>query len=144
MGSKNIEECKYEPLKLTFINKYGAYQDIWMFKRSNKSLVTKKEEKFKKNILSDGSYNIYNHQNSILSKNGQESLVLNSGYYPESNNELFKQMMLSERVWVEYKNQVLPANIKTSEIAFKTGVNDKLIDYTVELDFAFQTINNIR
>lgn len=140
---KNIEECKYEPFKLTFINKYGAYQDIWMFKRSNKSLVTK-EEKFKKNILSDGSYNVYNHQNSILSKNGQESLVLNSGYYPESNNELFKQMMLSERVWIEYKNQVLPANIKSSEIAFKTGVNDKLIDYTVELDFAFQTINNIR
>jgi len=139
----SISECKHTPYKLTFINKFGAYQNLWMFKRTNKTLTTS-EEKFKKNIISDGSYATYNHQRLVLTKNGQESLVLNSGYYPESNNELFKQMLLSEKVWLEYEDKTLPVNIKSSNIAFKTNLNDKLIDYTVELDFAYETINNIR
>jgi hypothetical protein len=46
----NIEECKYTPYKVTFINKFGAYQDIWFFKRSNLSM-TKKDEMFKSNLM---------------------------------------------------------------------------------------------
>jgi len=57
----NIEECKYTPYKVTFINKFGAYQDIWFFKRSNLSM-TKKDEMFKSNIINNGSYNTYQHQ----------------------------------------------------------------------------------
>ena len=28
---QSYEKCKYTPIKLTFINKFGAYQEIWMF-----------------------------------------------------------------------------------------------------------------
>jgi hypothetical protein len=56
--------------------------------------------------------------------------------------------MLSEKVWVtnilETGEQVLPINVKTSSIAYKTSVNDKLVDYTIEFDKSFDTINNIR
>ena len=38
---QNITECKYEPYKLSFINKFGALQNLWFFKRSNKQLSTK-------------------------------------------------------------------------------------------------------
>ena len=140
---ENIEECKYEPYKLTFINKFGAYQDLWMFKTSNLS-ISAKDESFKRNILSDGSYNTYKHQKTILYKNAVQKLVLNSGYYPESNNELFKQLVLSERVWIEYNDKTLPAYIQSNNLNFKTSLNDKLIEYQVELEFAYQTINNIR
>jgi len=140
---ENIEECKYEPYKLTFINKFGAYQDLWMFKTSNLS-ISAKDESFKRNILSDGSYNTYKHQKTILYKNAVQKLVLNSGYYPESNNELFKQLVLSERVWIEYNDKTLPAYIQSNNLNFKTSLNDKLIEYQIELEFAYQTINNIR
>jgi len=140
---QNVEECKYQPYKITFINKYGALQDVWFFKRTNETLITKKEE-FKRNIIVNGSYNISNHQNKILTKNGNEKLTLNTGFYPEEYNEVFKQMQLSEDCWIEINSKTLPINISSSDLAYKTQLNDKLINYTISIDFAFDTINNIR
>ena len=139
----NIYECKFNPYKITFINKFGVYQDIWMFKKNSISIAAT-EEKFKRNILTNGSYNTYSHQNTILTKNAKQSLTLNSGYYPESNNELFKQLILSERVWIEYDDKTLPVIITSNSLGFKTSLNDKLIDYTIQVEFAYQTINNVR
>ena len=93
---ENISECKYTPYKLTFINKFGAYQDLWMFKNSKLAMNTN-EEKYKSSIVSNGTYNTYDPQMKLLTKNGNQRLTLNSGYYPESNNEVFKQLFLSEK-----------------------------------------------
>ena len=140
---KSIEECKYQPLKISFINKFGALQDVWFFKRSNKDLSTSKES-FKRNTLVANNYELDNHQQKNLFKIGNEKMTLNTGYYPEVYNEVFKQMQLSEDAWIEINNEVLPINISDSSFSYKTSLNDKLIDYTVKIDFAFDTINNIR
>ena len=139
----NIQECKYQPYKVTFINKFGALQDLWFFKRSNETLTTKTED-FKRNIVVNGAYDTSRHQQKVLTKNGNEKLSLNTGFYPEEYNEVFKQMQLSEDCWVEINNQTLPLNVSSSSLAFKTQLNDKLINYTIEIDFAYDTINNIR
>jgi hypothetical protein len=143
-----IEECKYEPKKVTFINKFGALQDMYFFKKSKENLSIKKES-YKSNII--GAYAQYsrtNHVNRDFNVIGSESITLSSGYLSEEYNEVFKQLMLSEKVWVtnilETGEQVLPINVKTSSIAYKTSVNDKLVDYTIEFDKSFDTINNIR
>ncbi len=139
----NESECKFTPYKITFINKYGTLQDIWFFKRTNETLTTK-TEKFKKNIISGASYNISNHQDKTLTKNGKEKLTLNTGYYPEAYNEVFKEMQLSEDCWIEINSQTLPIQVTSSSFAYKTQLNDKIINYTIEIEFAFDTINNIR
>ena len=139
----NIEECKYQPYKATFVNKFGALQDLWFFKRSNETLKTKKED-FKRNIIVNGTYDTSRHQQKILTKNGTEKLTLNTGFYPEEYNEVFKQMQLSEDCWLEVQNKTLPINVSSSSLNYKTHLNDKLINYTIEVDFAFDTINNIR
>ena len=139
----NIEECKYDPYKITFVNKFGALQDLWFFKRTNETLSTK-TEKFKRNIVVGGSYDTSRHQQKILTKNGSEKLTLNTGFYPEEYNEVFKQMQLSEDCWIEINSQTLPINVSSSSLNYKTHLNDKLINYTIEIDFAFDTINNIR
>lgn len=140
---QNISECKFEPYKVTFVNKYGALQDIWFFKRTNEVLSTTKES-FKRNIIASGTYDISRHQQKILTKNGNEKLTLNTGFYPESYNEVFKQMQLSEDCWIEINSQTLPVNVSSSSLNYKTHLNDKLINYTIEIEFAFDTINNIR
>lgn len=140
---ENITECKYQPYKITFVNKFGALQDIWFFKRSNESLTTKKED-FKRNIIVNGSYDTSRHQQKILTKNGSEKLTLNTGFYPEQYNEVFKQMQLSEDCWIEIENKTLPISISDSSFNYKTHLNDKLINYTIQIEFAFDTINNIR
>lgn len=140
---QNIEECKFTPYKLTFINKFGAYQDLWMFKRSDLS-ISKTEEEFRSNIISNGSYNTYEHQYKTFNVNAKESLTLNTGFYPEEYNEVFKQMMLSERVWIEYDNKTLPVKLMSNDFSFRTRLNDKLINYTIQIEFAFDKINIIR
>ena len=52
--------------------------------------------------------------------------------------------MLSEQVWIKKDGEILPINVKTSSLTYKTSVNDRLINYTIEFDYAFDKINNIR
>ena len=139
----NVTECKQTPYKVTFVNKYGAFQDIFFFKRSILNLKTKDTE-YKSNIVASGSYSINNHQYKTLTKQGQESLVLNTGYVKEAYNEVFRQLMLSEQVWINYDSQTLPIKIASSSLKFKDELNDKLIDYTINVEFAFDKINNVR
>jgi hypothetical protein len=140
---ENISECKYTPYKLTFINKFGAYQDIWFFKNSKLAMNTN-DERYKSNILTNGTYNTYDPQIKLLTKNAKRSLTLNSGFYPESNNKVFEQLFLSEKVWIEYEQKTLGITIESKSFNYKTSVTDGVINYTIDVSFAFDTINNIR
>ena len=139
----SYEKCKYTPLKLIFINKFGAYQEIWMFANSILSMATT-EERYKSNILTNGTYNTYDPQIKLLTKNANQTLKLNSDYYPESYNEVFRQLFLSEKVWIDYNGETLGVNIESKQITYKTSLTDSLINYTIDVSFAFDTINNIR
>jgi len=59
-----------------------------------------------------------------------------------------KQLLLSEQVWmtktIDTRPTILPVNVKTQSLQYKTSVNDKLINYTIDFDYAFDKINNIR
>ena len=143
-----LDECKYEPKKVSFINRWGALQDLWFFKKSVESMNVEKES-YKSNILGyDGTYSTSNHVNRDFNVVGKESVTLSSGFLDEEYNKVFKEMMLSEKVWVtnitEDGEQVLPINVKTGEITYKTSLNDKLVQYTIQFDKSFDTINNIR
>ena len=143
-----IEECKYEPKKITFINKFGALQDMYFFKKSVENMTVDRES-YKANTLSVyGQYSKSNHVNRDFNVIGKESISLSSGFLSEEYNEVFKQLMLSEKVWVtnllETGEQVFPINVKTSDITYKTSLNNKLVEYTIEFDKSFDTINNIR
>jgi hypothetical protein len=144
---KVLEECKYEPKKVTFVNKFGALQDMYFFKKAVEKMTVKKET-YKANILSGGTYNRTHHVNREFNVIGKESVTLSSGFLSEEYNEVFKQMMLSEKVWItnvkEGVEQVLPINVKTSNITYKTSLNDRLVEYTFDFDNSFDTINNIR
>lgn len=147
----SIEECKYEPYKLTFINKFGALQDLWFYKRSDLSLEVESDS-YRNSMLSTtiDSFGVYNttydtgvHQYRNIFVSGKESMKLNTGFYPESYNEVFRQLMLSEVVWIEYKDKTLPVNIKSSSLNYKTQLNEKLINYNIDIDFAFDKINTV-
>ena len=127
------------------MNKFGTLQDMYFFKKATEKMTVKKES-YKANILNNSnSYSTSNHVNQDFNIVGSESISLSSGYLEESYNEAFKQLMLSEKVWVtdeDYK--VTPINIKTSNITYKTSLNDRLVEYTIDFDNSFDTINNIR
>ena len=137
--------------KITFVNKFGALQDIWFFLKSVNT-TNKKQEQFQRNIItSTGSYNVNTHTKQDYNTVANTSISLSSGYYPEWANQWFEQLLLSEQVWLTRINpfnlsdsQVVPVNVRKSSMVKKTSLNDKLIDYTFEFDMSFDYINNIR
>ena len=137
--------------KVTFVNKFGALQDIWFFLKSVNT-TNKKQEQFQRNIItSTGSYNVNTHTKQDYNTVANTSISLSSGYYPEWANQWFEQLLLSEQVWLTRTDpfdlsadEVVPVNVKKSSMIKKTSLNDKLIDYTFEFDMSFDYINNIR
>ena len=140
-----LSECKFTPYKTTFINKFGVLQDLYFFKKSVEKMTTKRESYKANTLISNNTYNTYNHTKKDFNIVANEAVSLSSGFVNESYNEVFKQMMLSEKVWItNTTNQVLPINIKTSNIAYKTSTNDKLVEYTIEFDNSYNVLNDIR
>lgn len=140
-----LSECKFTPYKTTFINKFGVLQDLYFFKKSVEKMTTKRESYKANTLTSSNTYNTYNHTKRDFNIEANESVSLSSGFVNESYNEVFKQMMLSEKVWItNANNQVLPINIKTSNITYKTSVNDRLVEYTIEFDNSYNVLNDIR
>lgn len=146
---KNVEECKYDPIKVTFINKFGALQDIMFFKKSIEKTNIKGEE-FKSSVfnLTKLDYKTYHHQQTQFMVQGNDSITMNTGYMPEDYNQVIEQLLLSEQVWGTFTTDtevlVRPLVVKTKSFTHKTSLNDKLVDYTIEFDIANNKINNIR
>lgn len=147
----NIEELqcsKYTPVKATFVNKFGALQDIYLDRKSAESISTKSETYKSSSLdLSTLTYDVNKHQKQTFDKLGNETIIANTGYIDESFNEVIKQLMLSEQVWLEKLDgtgDAFPVNVTTQSLQYKTSVNDKLVQYTLNFEYAFDKINNVR
>jgi len=138
------DECKFDPYKITFINRYGAMEDMWFFKRSDKSLNVESQTYQNNQILSGGTYNVREAQMRKYNVTSKESMSLNTGFLREEFNESFTQIMQSEKVWITLDNDFVPVNIKDTDLSYKTSLNDKLINYGIEIEFAFNKMNTVR
>lgn len=136
---------KYPDVKIVFYNKYGAIQELWAHKKSVKSLNTTSET-YNRNIMNYDSldYSVFKHATSRFDVNGRESIVVNTDFMDESINDPVKQLMLSDQVWLDIGNDTFPVVIKTSSLTEKTGVNDKMVQYTFEFEYAYDKIQNVR
>ena len=143
-----VEECKQTVSKLVFINRFGAQQNLYFFKKSVENLQVNKDN-FNRNILDETlpyttNQNLTEHQDKRFNIIANETITLNSGFVPESMNETFKELLLSQYVWMVRSGETLPMNVEESSFTYKTGLNDRLINYTINLKYAFDTINNVR
>lgn len=141
---KRTCDPKYTPVKVTFLNKFGALQDMYFDKKSvNKYSTT--SENFKRNIIGiDGSYSTTRHQSFNKNFSMSETITLNTGFVSEQMDEVINQLTLSPYIWGEINSEIIPLKIVTTDQTRKTHLNDKLINYTVEFEYAYDSINNIR
>ena len=141
----NICEPKQTPHKITFANKYGAFQDLYFFKKTQEALSVS-DETFKRNIVTNtaSTYSTSEGQSTRYNVNGKTKLTLNTGFVKEDMNKTIEELFLSENVWIRYEGKTLPVLPGSKSLQFKTVLNDKLINYTIDFDFAFDKINNIR
>ena len=161
---QEIEECKYPVQKITFLNRWGALQDLFFHKKSTNSLEASREN-FNRSIFKARSvsledpeegedcqetvtFNTYSttaHAKKVHNANGTESVVLNSGFVDERMNVYFEELMVSEYMWLtDDSNVIYPVCITDSSFTKKTSLNDRLINYTMNFEKAFDFVNNIR
>jgi len=149
---KRIDCTKYgEGNRIIYINKYGAQQDLWFFLKETRNL-SRTNEGYKSNTITypsgGATYSVQDAPNKVFNTQAKQTHTFSSGYYPEFANEQFEELLLSEFIWWSTFKKgsgiVIPLKVKTSSMAFKTSVNDRLIEYTIEFEEAFDYINNIR
>jgi hypothetical protein len=142
-----IEECRNTPYKVTFLNKFGALQDIWFFGRRKESANVTREQ-YKINTVQSTAtskfYPTYSPTDKTHNVESEKSLVLNTGFLCSDYNEVIQQMMQSEYVWIHEDNKVYPVTPTDNTIDYKDDRYDKLLNFTVRFDYAFSELNSVR
>ena len=152
------EPCSiYQPYKVVFVNRFGVLQDLFFSLKSIESITTTGETYKANNFNYTGDttdlvakrgnkYDSNKHQITQYNKMGKESITLNTGYLSEDYNDVIEELMLSEQVWLMATDseEVLPVIPKTQNLTYKTSINDRLVQYTIDFDYAFDKINSVR
>jgi len=135
---KPIEECKYTPLPIDFINKYGAWQREWFFKASYDNIEIQNTEY---NLLPSvlPSYSYREGQTKTFNTNAKENIRVNTGWVNENFKATIQEIMLSEKILLND----FPVRCRTKNIEKFKSINSKTINYTLEFDYNFNTLNNV-
>lgn len=145
--SVSVADCsKYPANMLTFVNKFGAKQDLY-FNMKSSQRVTAKSDNFKRNTLdfSDLTANSLKHARKRVVKTTNETFKLNTGFITENNAQAIEELLVSEYVWLTQEDStVIPVNITDNSITRKTHLNDKLIQYTINVEASAPYLNNFR
>ena len=147
----DISQCqkKYEPQRIIFKNRYGAF-DQFDFGLVSKRSFSTNVKSYKQNALETPLYSIYDtfKGDALYYTEGIETLTVNTDYIDESFNEFFKGMLVSDEIYLVtakpeatidedgLKATLLPLVLTNNIVQFKTGVVDKLIQYTFEFKFS--------
>ena len=138
-----IEECKYTPVIIDFVNRYGAWQREFFFKASNDNFSVENTEynlmQTFTTVSSVTTYNALEGQRKVFNANGKKSIKVNTGWVAESWKEVLKQIMLSERILINDK----PAKINSKSTELFKHINTKQINYSLEFEFTYDAINSV-
>lgn len=135
---------KYTPIKAAFINKFGVPQELYFFSKRTDIINGTGEKYMSNNINMNGTYSTDSHQYVDFHKNAKKSYSLNTDFVSEDYNDYIQEMILSEQVWLTIDGVVKPVMVMSSSVQYKTSLNDKLINYTIEFEEANDLISTIR
>jgi hypothetical protein len=148
----NTCEARYEPVSLYFVNRYGAWDNITFFKRSDTSLNVSKDT-YRSTIgsASSSGYTWGNQARGMRTYNhkAQHRLTLNTGFVNETYSEVIEQLLMSEYVLAVIDRSTArdgqtfnisqsqrAVNILTDTLTLQKHVNDKTINYTIDVEYA--------
>jgi hypothetical protein len=131
------EEYKYTPVECTFINRYGGWEFLTFFKAQSNSVSVKGTDY--KLTQSTINYNTSKGQIKSFNINGKQTIKLNTGWVNENYSELITDLLLSETVLIDGK----PVQVKTQGSELKSVLKDKMINYEVEFEYAYNLINDV-
>jgi hypothetical protein len=149
---EEIACTKFTPFRVIFYNRFGALQDIIFSKKSIKQLEVD-FDRFKRSTInfneSTFNYDTYKAQKQRIDIQGTESITLNTDFLDEDISNPIQELLVSQQIWIDEniantQTSISPVIIKTSNVEFKTSVNNKVVNYTIDFEFANDKIQDIR
>jgi|LakMenE01Jun11ns_1017448.scaffolds.fasta_scaffold9937187_3 hypothetical protein len=132
---------KYPNIRVKWKNRFGQF-DSFNFNMINTKNFSVNRSLYQPQIGSwEGTglgYANYDSSNLNYMVDTKESIQVNTDWVSEDYNEIFKQLLVSDEIyWIydEVNYEIKPITIKTSNLTFKTGVVDKVIQYAFEFDY---------
>lgn len=145
-------EPKYDPIQLQFINRYGMWDTLTFFKRSDTDLNVEKETyRAVVGSASASGYTWGDQARGIRSYNHQmrKTITMNTGFVEESISDTMEELMMSEYVVMTINRTTTrvadtytiaqdfrAVNVLTESLRLQKHINEKTINYTIEVEFA--------
>ena len=138
----------YEGIRLTWLNKWGTWDYYTFNMKSTKSVTTNRTSYTQLGgTWNESSFKIagYKGGKKNFRVNSTEKIKLNTDFVSEAEGVWFEQLINSNEVYVlegfqtdssfsSLNNYVQPATITTSSYTRKTIANDRLMQYTFEIE----------
>lgn len=136
-------ECiqKYPNVRIKWKNKFGQFDWFNFYMVNRQSFQTERKTYQPQLGTWEGtslSYRQGDSSNLNYIVDSNQSISVNTFWVPESYNDIFKELLVSDEIyWIydEANNQLRPLTIDTSNITFKTGAVDKLIQYSFDFNY---------
>jgi hypothetical protein len=133
-------EQKYPNVRIKWKNRFGQFD--WLnFNMVNRQSISTTKRTYQPQLGTwEGSTFSYQSYDSAMLDyivDTKQTLQVNTDWLDEDYNDLLKQLMVSDEIyWVynETTGAVRPLSIATSNLQFKTGVVDKVIQYQFEFN----------
>jgi len=138
----------YEPIRLTWLNQWGTWDYYTFNMKSSKSISTKGSTYEQLGgTWNDRIYkpNSYKGGKKSFRVNATEKVIMNTDFVNESESEWFEELINSPEIYIlnGFKDDnpnsalttyVIPVRLNTSSYTRKTVANDKLMQYTFEVE----------
>ena len=138
-----IDECKYTPQAVSFLNSFGVFEELTFFKAKRESVEFKSEGEYKNNFVLGGAYDTSRHLYRSGNKNARESVKLNTGYLQQEQNKVIEGLLNSEYVFFRNGLDYTPVNVDTKSLEKLTGLNDNLISYSIDFKYSYDLVQNV-
>jgi hypothetical protein len=135
---------KYPNVRIKWKNRFGQF-DWFNFNMVNRQTFNVSRSIYQPQLGSwEGrslGYQSYDSSNLNYLVDASETISVNTNLVPETYNDIFKQLLVSDEVYWQYdeaNNLLKPITINTNTIQFKTGVVDKTIQYGFDFNYGQQ------
>lgn len=137
---------KYGQQDVLFLNKYGVY-DSFLFNGVFKSQYAVTKEKYEQpifkqtNMAESWTYGVPITTSYLV--NSVETMTVNTDWISQNDVDIVEQIFYSTNLLVLDGAIVLSARIVDSAFEYKTRVNEKLILYTIQMEYNQPKINKM-
>ena len=142
----------FEPIRLTWLNQWGVWDYYTFNMKSTKSISTKGSTYQQiEGTWNESTYKINGFKGGKKSfrVNATEKISMNTDFVSEAESEWFEELINSPEVYIlegykyesatsiafnSFNTYVIPVRLTTSSFTRKTIANDKLMQYTFEVE----------